>query len=296
MKNVVPTSQVFHLWANRFQGDTIFSYGQHFPLARHVKRRSAAVLHNCDTYGPTTGSHQQAARQATSNIALQFKVASLGDFGTGSVNHSQNLSDYRARIIKASKTAIAARRVDNKERALREAQALVDEANRYRAYFGIRCAPLEQPPDLAGLKANIEQLEAAEARSEKREIRAQATRNAEWLRRQQQRDAERQAELEKDVPAWLAGEPVGLYGYSAILLRLKDSETVETSAGASFSLEDAKRLLPVIRGGQAYQHNGHSLRAGQFRIDSIDEAGNLVAGCHKINRQEIERFASTLGL
>ena len=49
-KHVFDTGEVSHLWANRaqdearnrqgnlyFTGDTIYSYGSHFPIARHVR-------------------------------------------------------------------------------------------------------------------------------------------------------------------------------------------------------------------------------------------------------------------
>jgi hypothetical protein len=56
------------------------------------------------------------------------------------------------------------------------------------------------------------------------------------------------------------------------------------------------RLLPHIRSGNSYQHNGHSIHIGHFRIDAIDTEGNVRAGCHFIKRDEMERLATQLGL
>ncbi len=70
---------------------------------------------------------------------------------------------------------------------------------------------------------------------------------------------------------------------------------METSKGAEFPLEHALRLLPFVRNGQPYKHNGHSFHVGTFRIDEIDAAGNVTAGCHYIKREEIERIAATIG-
>jgi hypothetical protein len=56
----------------------------------------------------------------------------------------------------------------------------------------------------------------------------------------------------------------------------------------------AIRLIPHIRSGVPYKHNGHSLRVGDFRIDEIDSEGNLKAGCHSIPIEEINRVIAQL--
>lgn len=77
-------------------------------------------------------------------------------------------------------------------------------------------------------------------------------------------------------------------------LRVK-GDTVETSRGARVPLSHVQRALPVvmalIRNGRTYQRNGHTIHLGHYAIDSIDEQGNLRAGCHLFNKAEIERFA-----
>ena len=60
-RTVHPADMVAHLWAHKsqdfarnpghnfyFHGDTIYSYGSHFPVARHVenKRRPSGALHH----------------------------------------------------------------------------------------------------------------------------------------------------------------------------------------------------------------------------------------------------------
>jgi hypothetical protein len=49
-----------------FIGDTIYSYGGHFPMARYVSNESGkkAVLVNVDRYSSTTGRHQNAVASA----------------------------------------------------------------------------------------------------------------------------------------------------------------------------------------------------------------------------------------
>jgi len=64
MRTVYPADMVAHLWAHKsqdyarnpghnfyFHGDTIYSYGSHFPVARHVTRRGrSAVLFTTRSY------------------------------------------------------------------------------------------------------------------------------------------------------------------------------------------------------------------------------------------------------
>lgn len=74
IRYVHPADMVAHLWAHQaqdsariggrgnfyFEGDTIYSYGSHFPIARHVEtKRGRAVLFTTRDYSVTTSGHQQ---------------------------------------------------------------------------------------------------------------------------------------------------------------------------------------------------------------------------------------------
>ena len=73
---VYPSDMVAHLWANKsqdsaresggrfyFVGDTIYSYGSHFPIARHVENSAAA---QCCSLPAITAS----LRRDTSGLCL----------------------------------------------------------------------------------------------------------------------------------------------------------------------------------------------------------------------------------
>lgn len=83
------------------------------------------------------------------------------------------------------------------------------------------------------------------------------------------------------------------------LLRVNGDE-IETSRGARIPLDHAPRLWRFIQAikaaGIPYAHAGHTNYAGEFKIDSIDAAGNLKAGCHMLEYAELRRLAVTLGL
>lgn len=76
--------------------------------------------------------------------------------------------------------------------------------------------------------------------------------------------------------------------------------TLYTSQGASVPLTHALRAFRFLRHCRQteteWRANGHSLRVGHFRIDSVDAAGNFRAGCHSIRYAECARLAERLGV
>lgn len=58
----------------RTDGVTIWSYGEHFPMASKVAGSSSAVWWNCDTYSPTTNRHQSDVMRRLGPLALILPV------------------------------------------------------------------------------------------------------------------------------------------------------------------------------------------------------------------------------
>lgn len=86
-----------------------------------------------------------------------------------------------------------------------------------------------------------------------------------------------------------------------IMLRIKaDGETVETSRGAEFPVDHARRAWPIMvrikARGTAWARNGETVRLGPFQIDSIAVDGTITAGCHVLPWNEAERMAALLGV
>jgi len=48
--------------------------------------------------------------------------------------------------------------------------------------------------------------------------------------------------------------------------------------------------------GQTYQRNGHTIHLGHFALDSLDTEGNVTAGCHTVQWEEITRVAALAGV
>src|SRR6267378_6539904 len=92
-KHVFDTGEIPHLWAHKVQesarnaqgnlyfgGDTIYSYGSHFPIARHVvdnptkKNPKSAILFTTRSYSVTTSGHISAVRSAIPKDVPVFHV------------------------------------------------------------------------------------------------------------------------------------------------------------------------------------------------------------------------------
>lgn len=300
MRKVHPKGMVAHLWANQsqptaytasrslyFDGAVIYSYGEHFPIARHVtigkgKHERRCVLFTSQSSTVTTTQHMSIVRRAIPGGLPVFTVPhieprALHGHGMSNDIHKHNLESYSERIIELAKRVKRARA--NREWLGGELRRLVNDANAYAKFFRLRKV-FKLPSDI-----DIEKL---------RQQTIEANRKANEARKAA--NAKRAAELAQQAEEWKRGERDGtLYQYPSILLRVRGNY-VQTSHGAVVPLEDAKRLLPMVRAGKAWHRNGEQIAVGSFQLSSIDEAGNIIVGCHSIDRAEIERIAAQLGL
>lgn len=79
-------STIAHMWANKTQdsarytggsfyydGNTIYSYGSHFPIAKHIKQNGVkAVLFTLRSYSHTTSNHISTVRQACRHLNIIY--------------------------------------------------------------------------------------------------------------------------------------------------------------------------------------------------------------------------------
>lgn len=306
-RHVFPTDEIPHLWYHRtqsearnpgrnlyFEGDTIFSYGDHFPIARHMKQgRKEAVLFTTRGYSVTTSGHKSSVRQAIPDTATVFEVPNLaGGCGDGMIDHTANLAHF----VTESKESLgkAQRARANGKWDLDAAFASRDTARQYAKFFKVPAPSFDFLPTgkaLAELRKQIaeraERHKASQALAGERE----AARQAERHRIEMLDFAEKSA-------LWRAGNPnVRLPWGADTQLRIKGSE-VETSRGARVPVSHAKRGLAFVRrvvsSGQEYVRNGHTLHLGHYAIDRIEANGTLHAGCHVISLAEIENLAPAL--
>ncbi len=294
MRQIYPGKMVAHLWANQsqssaknsggnffFADSTIFSYGAHFPIAKlHNIGHNEFCLFTPRTYSNTTAKHINYTRMALRRGVPVYTVTSLGV--DGKIQHKKNLDHYRESITNLVVAHKRARTNITIESTNTNLINLVNEANSYARLFKLKTTfAVPTDDEMTAKMAAVKALSAKEQKA--KELKTKKLEEA----------------LALALEDWRKGEQVDrlhLNGPTAIRLKPGHPETIETTKGAEVPLKDAVRLLPFLRAGRPYKHNGHSLYVGQFRIDEIDEAGNLKAGCHEISKVEIERLASQLGL
>ena len=308
IRKVFPTSEIPHLWFHQtqsdarsqgnvfFDGDTIYSYGTHFPIARHVKSKSGrrAVLFTTRRYSVTTSGHCSSVRQSIPSGTTVFSVPNVrSDSWSGNVvDHAANLAHF----VAESKDALGkARRARvSGQYYLASAFGLRETAQKYARFFGVPCPVFDFLPtgkDLKALKAGI--AERAERHKASQALAAQ---------REEARQAERHRiemlDFAEKSALWRAGNPnVRLPWGAETLLRIKGDQ-VETSRGARVPVSHAIALLLTIRKvvarGVEFISNGHTIHIGHYSVDRIETDGTLHAGCHVIKFDEIERLAPEL--
>lgn len=295
MRKVVSSSEVAHLWAHQtqsearnakgtiwFRGKTIYSYGEHFPIACFVENGQGeqAVLFTTRTYSVTTSQHISSVRFAMQHISPVFHVPLESHrWMRDKQSPADYVASYRQRIEEKQNAVARARKESTREYAFHSLTGLVDEANRFAEFFSLpdRFEVLE---DFDGLRQSLAKVDA-EKRKAKRERLARVAR-----------------ESAEKVERWKAGERVELpYSLERIYLRIEGDELV-TSRGARVPVTHAKRVLGIVRSirekGEGYQRNGHTIHLGVYPVDSIDVEGNVKAGCHRVEWVEIERIAGEL--
>jgi hypothetical protein len=293
MRRVVSSSEVPHLWAHQtqdeartstgnlyFVGKTIYSYGSHFPIATFVENAQGerAVLFTTENYSVTTQRHKSLTWRAISHIKPVFNVPLKVRWDMAKY-HEIYVTSYSDRIKLLSESVARSRPGYTRDYKLDTLHSTVAEANEYCVFFDLE-QRFEVPADFDSLKAELNRIRAEQKREEKE--------------RQKRIEAENRERIEQ----WLAGENVFFpYNVDKAYLRIEGSDVV-TSKGARFPVTHAAKGLRFVRkvreSGTAYKRNGHTIHLGHYAIDSIDEKGNVKAGCHYVLYEEIERIAPQL--
>ena len=301
MRTVVSSSEIGHLWAHQtqyhakagnifFNGPTIFSYGHHFPMARIVEsgkgkhKGEKAVLFTTRTYSVSTAKHLSYTHRAIPAGMAVFNVP-LEDRATQDTELFKTYADR----LEAALLDAARPRVKQAPR-LAQAQSIAEEGNRFAEFFGLR-KRLNLPADFS------QAVEAARIKQGRENAkRAKAREAAELVALEQAKERARKFQ-EEQLPEWLNGARTSLPFHDFAYLR-RGGEEVETSHGARFPIEHAKRayrlLAKLVAKREEYRANGHTIRVGHYGIDSLSADGMVRAGCHKLLWAEIERFAKLM--
>lgn len=298
MKTYFKSRELPHQWAHQlsphgrcpgnesFNGTAYLSYGTEIGRIIEHKGKKAYLL-NITSYSHTTGGHQNALRRAIPKDAIVFEIGGIGR-GCSLYNSGRDLGvrlfDYA--IEQAAESAGKAERARTYKDAHLARQAYwLEKAKVVNEFFGLRRKVDDNV--MNRLKDRID----AERR------------------RQLKADRERQARIEKEnleqIEAWLKNESDHFpYNVSRVYLRKLTVASagcavafrMETSRGVTVPIEDAERTFRFIvtRRNKGWRRNGEQFAIGEFQLDSVSEHG-VIAGCHHVDWDEIERFAKLQG-
>lgn len=280
MRNVFTSSDLCHKWANQhqqsgrnangsmyFEGSTIYSYGSHFPIAKHVRNEQGqtAVLFTERTYSNTTAKHMN-------HVWMSCKNDNIINCYRPDSTHEENFKFWaqNAEEFGASKLAKARK----PEKYLQILSDVEKVSTKYAEFFGLEL------PDY---------LKAVLSIKDKNEFLQFADKKAEYIKAEEKRKAKAQKqEFKEQINKWLNNETNRLYTkYKLDFLRINENR-VETTQAVQIPLEIAKRLYLKLK--------TNTLAVGDKVLDySVNEIGKEIKiGCHTFTRSYLLKFGSQL--
>ena len=287
LKRVVDSRGVAHLWANKvqsdarnpngslyFNGDTIYSYGSHFPIARHLNNN--VIFFTTRDYSNTTSKHKLYVHRAIPDTYKVFMVQDVRlDY------HNDNLEYYYKQMELFYNKML---------KALSNGRYYQQEANSYASYFAdyyhtfkIKDKMFYNKMDALHSKINNPPLATIEKWKRYKDGAELRAKNKSRIKNEDKAHL-----MALNYELWREGkENYSIWCYNPMWLRVKD-DYIQTSAGASVKLESAKVLYEMIKRG--IDIKGHKIDG--YTVISLN--GVLKIGCHNIPLSEVDRIATQL--
>lgn len=258
----------------------------------------------CFQYGeymPGKGARVIADAAKLMREAGQEKAAKHAGKIARALYAAQRAQDaYKARNRRRDRLYMA---ITNRREYVRRVNAAQWSDDRAQALFNLfNCLDTLAYESAIGQKGRDALLtQRAAAREAYKEAAAQVKAEADAKR------AAQKAEWLAGVPgvSWRGDTPTGGVYIRAVNVTRDESGAItggalETSRGAEVPLPHAVKAFRFVKrcreAGKAWRANGHTIRVGHFRIDSIESSGDFIAGCHLIEWAQIEALAKSLGV
>ena len=298
MKRVLTSEGVAHAWAHKrqtsarnssgslyFDGSIIYSYGDHFPVARHVEfRGQPLILITKRKYSITTLKHVGIVAQAIPpNIrhirtSLDIKTPFDAAFVTKLLDElATEHTGAIARALKATTNTVGYKQLAKEIAGLYSTTA---------TFFCRHRSPLTI--------SQVEQsrIDAKCIQQAARFEHLQTKKLAKDLREKLRREAEDRETLPDKITRFRAGEYVpDLNHYAGFDYLRINGDKVETSRACSAPIEDARRIksfvLNKLATGSNWQRGSLEVKIGEYLLESIDTEGIVTIGCHKFQKEEV---------
>lgn len=312
-RQVFDRTTVAHKWAHQtqssardtnnnfyFEGDTIYSYSGHFPIATLHKGK---VLFTTRGYSKTTSKHINEVRSACSHIDKVYcynpKDASRG-------YHDENIKQLEREASTISKSLERARKPI---KDLEQIEALRKQLTEYCAHFDLKIDKVKKQHALTFIF--IDSVEQYYKSSEDYAKAVEKQQKA--LAAKRKREAKKEAnKLEIDLEHWRKfeiltsnGEVIEdvnmvsnsvKYADKSFLRFNTDTQRVETSKGVEIPAELAKRMYAwlneQIKSGGCLD-GGCEYKILHYQVNYVN-ATEFKVGCHTIDMSEAHAIAKQL--
>jgi len=271
-------SSIAHLWANKlqdeartptgnyyFDGLSIFSYGRHFEIAKHVKNEAGieAVLFTESTYSVTTSKQVHVTYHAASHLNI-IKCYEP------SASHSSNFEYWLKEAEEQVQKLTSARKP---EIYISNIGYIKTKVEKYANFFSI---------EIPALLVEIFKLDSKDNEYYSKKLA--------YLK---EKEAKERKELKKAhaeaLQNWYEGKTTRLYvNDGKDYLRLKDGR-IETTQGVQIPLEIGRRFY-------ANKIENNALQVGdKLLYYYVREVGKIIKiGCHTFDRSYIVKFAESI--
>lgn len=317
-------SEIIHLWAHQsqeearygngfFDGEIIYSYGRHFPIARIYtdKKGNKTVFFTTQGYSSTTSKHISDTWRACSHLPrlhMHTVIEHAVTFREMNHQHRQNISSFVLYIKSAIRQFKSAR--ENKKYVLSELSCYVKRLDDYVTFFKLK----------SKLDADTKKL-IAEAKSDKwqKEIDEYEKKRAERLadpKFQEKREKAKKYREEKElrdnaeqIEKWRNFEAYRPYVQKGRryhwsnssrpdLMRYNaEKERIETSQGVQIPIELAHRFYRyikiVLERGSCIGAETCQYQIAGYTVQEITHE-HIKVGCHRITQAEIELMATKM--
>lgn len=311
-----------------FSGDTIYSYGYHFPIAaihQKNKRAKKVVLFTLRDYSQSTSAHKSEVQSAVSHLE---KIYCYDPKSASNGYHSENLEYWENRASEHVESLAKARRPGKYYGAI---AALRSELQKYCKYFGITKGNNSILKSFTAIWTNptkkeleiIAEHEKKDAVTRERQIAAAKERSLLWQAQydERRREENRLKQIKNEAitnnadklnEAWLNGDDYLVLGYEGepehgtdtykhvkifggnVRLRVKDGN-IETTKNVEIPIPVAQRFYSWLQRMRSTGGcNGdckHKIL--DYEVSRVDSEGFEV-GCHNIEWSEAERIAKQL--
>jgi hypothetical protein len=279
MKNIFTNSELAHTYANQsqqrgrtssgsfyFEGKTIYSYGQHFPIANIVTndKGEEVMLFTYRNYSNTTAKQISIVRSATRQYKKIYCHTPKG-------NHLNNFDSWlRLAELEGEKL----KKAKKPELYLNELNRLNKEVLEYAQFFSLEIP--QKLKEVLSIKDKNEYLQYESKAAEFAKIE------------KAKKEKEQKKKFVDELQNWLCFETSRIYTpYKYDFLRINDNR-IETTQAVQIPLAIGKKLYELIR--------DNKLSVGDKVLNySVNEIGKEIKiGCHTFSRSYLLKFGTQL--